>query len=379
MKRIILDNCFINKLIDTNNKTNVNYNFLSEKIGKSEIEVYAIPTNILEIALCPDLKKRNALAKALNELIKGRNIFLPWEAYQVLFLFQTINEEIPGILINESALTYQSKNYSKLLLGLLGQLCFFKDYEFEAYQYLVKEKLITKYYQARFVSEPEEYLRLYKEQTKGNLKDEDIEDDSILDEITIQELEVKINEKLENRKSIKNVKDFSNCKNDLINFFSRYEFKNLLINYFKYKEQIEDSLNLKLLVVNWNDPLLGNGASPLHPSLTSIANNTSQLPSKTYYHQILLKLVDRLPSGYYFPLDHIYNIYLNELEKIINGTKNLSKGSAFDLDYYPVCLLCDHFITADRDLFENIRRMLKKCGKEENRVLSYSGNWREIV
>lgn len=380
MKKIILDNCFINRMVDSDNQTNENYEYMIHKVRLAEIEVFAIPTNILEIALCSDHIKRNALANVLNNLIKGKNILLSWDSYLVLFLFERINDEIPGVLLNKSALMYESKNYTKLMIGLLGQLCCFQDYEFDAYKYLIREKLITKYYQARFVSEPDEYLKLYNKQLKGTLTDKEIEDDSIFDKIEINVLESRIDEKLKQRKEIKNIKEFSKVKNDMIIFFSRYELKNILINFFRYKETIENALDLKLLVKNWDKSLFERKAKPLAPQFHEISNNPDNKPAKEFYHQILLNLVERLPAGYYFPLDHIYKIYLNELEKMLNSNdKKLSKGSALDLDYYPACLMSDHFITDDRDLYENIRKMLKKIGKDENKVISFSKDWKIFI
>ncbi len=379
MKRIILDNCFINRLIGSDNNTNDVFSYLIEKVKTSQIEVYAIPTNIIEIALCSDHDKRNALANVLNKLIKGKNILLSWDSYLVLFLFEEINKQITGVLKDKSVLLHESKNYTKLMLGLLGQLCCFKDYEFEIYQYIVREKLITKYYQARFVSDPEFYLSLYKKQLEGTLLDTDIEDDSQFDSMSIMDLENMISEKLIDRKSIRNIKKFSEMKNDMVLFFSKYELKNLLINFFRYKEIIENSLDLKVIVNNWGSPLFGRTAKPLAEEFTRIASDATQIPTKKFYQHVLLKLAERLPDGCYFPIDHIYNIYLNELEKIINRTKSLSKGSALDLDYYPACLMSDHFITDDRDLYENIGRMLEKIGRDAAKVLSYSRDWKKYV
>ena len=78
-------------------------------------------------------------------------------------------------------------------------------------------------------------------------------------------------------------------------------------------------MDLKLLVNNWDEPLFGRTAKPLHTQFDEIANNPDSKPAINYYKQILLKLVERLPDGYYFPLDHIYNIYLNELEIMLNN------------------------------------------------------------
>lgn len=379
MKKIIMDNCFINRLIDSEYNKTPEYSYLFDKMKSKEIEIFAIPTNIIEIALCSDHKKRQALANILNTLIDGNKIELSWDAHLVRILFEMINDEIPGTLFDRQAMLYESKNYSRLLLGFLGQLCCFTDYSFTAYSYIVQQKLITEYYQARFVSDPERYLSLYKRQLTASISDDEIEDDSLLDGLAIDQLKAKIDELLKERKKIDNIKDFSKYKNNLIEYFSKYELKNLLINFFHYRETIEKSIDIKLLVKHWDKPIFGKLAKPLRADLVDLANDNDSVLSKDYYNLIFIALSDRLPDGFYFPLDHMYNIYLNEIELMLNDSKDLSMGSALDLDYYPACLLSDYFITDDKVLYENIRRMLKKINKDENKVLSYRNDWKKYV
>ncbi|UTY26145.1 hypothetical protein [Treponema denticola] len=379
MKRIILDNCFVNRLIDENYQPTNALNYLVDKKEKGEIEIFAIPTNIIEIALCSDHKKRQALANTLNNLINGENIELSWAAHLVRILFGEIDNQIPGFFINKNSLLYEARNHAKLLLGLLGQLCCFIDYPFTAYDSIVKQKLITKYYQARFVSDPEYYLKLYILQLTTSITDKNVEDDSLLDGLSNQELKSKITQLENNRKKISNIKDFSKYKSKFIEFFSKYELKNLFINFFHYRETIETSTNIKILVKNWNKELFGATAKPLPQELVDLAYNDDSVLSKEYYNYVFIKLADRLPEGFYFPLDHMYNIYLNEIELMINKSKDLSKGSALDLDYYPACLMSDYFLTDDKVLYENIRRMLKKINRDENMVQSFQSDWMKYV
>ncbi|GHU94330.1 hypothetical protein FACS189479_06940 [Spirochaetia bacterium] len=379
MKKILLDTCVINKLIDDKFVKNESFEYLKSKIDTKEIQVIAIPANIVEVSLCVDHAKRKALSNVLNELIEGRNILCSWEAYLVLFLFQSINAQINGVLINEIELLREANVYSQLMIGLLGQMCFFEDYKIGFYDSVVREKLITKYYQARFISDPEVYLNLYLKQLNGKLDASEIENDAALDTIKIEELENKIEEKYLKRKKIRNVKEFSKHKVDFINYFAKHEFADILIAFFQYKETIERSLNLKTLVNNWDKPLFGMTAKPLADEIGRIASNEKEVPSFDFYKLVLSFLTKRIPNDCMFPVNHIYNIYLNELENILNDSKEPSRGSALDLDYYPGCLLCDYFLTDDKNLYENIKRVLKKTGNDENKVQSFSKDWKKYI
>ncbi len=379
MKKILFDNCFVNRLIDKDSGTNENYAFLRQLKDEKKIKIYCNPTNIVEIALCTDMKKRKSLATVLNQLVKGKNILLNWDAYQVLFLFRELEKEIPGIIINEGRLLEFSYSYCNLLIGLLGQMSIFEEYKVGSFEYIIKQKLITKYYQARFVSDPDYYLRTYKEQLNGTLKPEDIEDDSKFDSMTLSELEKIVKETEQKRKKIKNIKDFSKHKKDMIHFFSRFEMKNSFYHFFIYKEHIEKSLSLRKLSEAWGKDIFGQSAKPLRSELCKVFSDPQSSPTIVAYQEILSKLIDRLPVGSTFPLDKMFGLYLNEIEKILNRTKSLSKGSSMDLDYFPSMMMVDHFITDDKELYDNCRKALTQMGKSSDKILSYSVSWKKEI
>jgi len=379
VKNVILDNSVVNKLIGSDFTSNDNYNYLMVLKNERKIEVYAVPTNIIEIALCPDFEKRHALAKHFNSLIEGTKCLHFWDAYFVLFLFEAIEEQMPGTLIDKASLLSFSNNYVRLILGLLGQMSAIEDYNTGKFDYIVRQRLITKLYQARFLNDPDHYLKLYEQQLKNPLSPMQIDDDSMYDRLSLIDLNNKIDELKENRKPISNIKKYSSVKKGLIEFFARHELKNLFIAFFPHKEEMEAALNLKNLAANWDNQLFETGAKPLPEELHQILIDEHSRPSLDAYRVLLLKLVDRLPSRCLFPLDQMMNIYLNEMEKIINGTKDPSEGSALDLDYYPGCLMANHFITDDHDLFTDIRRMLIKKGLHVDKVVSFSGDWRAVI
>lgn len=376
MKTIQLDTCVINRLLDEKNQPNDNFKFLDSLKIAGHIQIWCSPTNIIEIALCSDYEKRKALSNVLNSLIDGNNVMQSGEAYQIKILFQNINIEIPGVLIDENELLQFSSCYVQLLIGLLGQMAIFPNYRLDRFEHVIRQKLITKYYQARFVSDPDHYLKIYKKQLEGTLNESDVEDDKILDAKTLDEIQAMISALEIGRKKIRNVSDFSKLKKTMAQYFCRHDMRVTFNNFFRYKEHIESSLDLRLLSSKWSQNLFEKGAKPLRVELLDALQGN---PSIHAYKELINCLIDRLPEGCDFPLNKMYDLYMNEIEKILNDKKELSGSASLDMDYFPSMMVVQHFITDDKLLYENMRKILKQMGLDELKVLSYSHNWKENI
>lgn len=75
-KHVVLDNSAVNRFADPAGRwseTKLGRLLLSLREAGTAL-VWANPTNVIEIVLCPDLVKRHTMAIALNSLIDGRRM-----------------------------------------------------------------------------------------------------------------------------------------------------------------------------------------------------------------------------------------------------------------------------------------------------------------
>ncbi len=94
MKRMLLDNSAVNSLVAGTDHSQVSelYDCLVRMQRAQVAEVFAIPTNVIEVALCPESNKRHFMAKRLNDLIDGKRV-LPSFEFAVLSDFCRIAHE----------------------------------------------------------------------------------------------------------------------------------------------------------------------------------------------------------------------------------------------------------------------------------------------
>ncbi|MGJ4734894.1 hypothetical protein [Leptospira levettii] len=381
MKKILLDNNVVNHLINEKYEETDLYLFFADLLQNNIIEIYAIPTNIIEISLCSDIEKRHSLAKVFLKLISGKRLEFSWDVQLIDLIFTLLNEEIPGVLKRRESLYSLSVNYNRMLLGLLGLLAALPEYETRNFESLLHEKLINEYYQVRFLTDPDYYLKIYKRQLNNEQpSSEDLDEQLYAESLSASDLKKEISRLRETTQKISNIKEFSKIKKELGSFFANYEAKRLILNFFPYKEILEESIDIRLLVNNWSNKI--HETEPLHleSNIKELFKNPDSNPSKEAYIYMLLKLVDRLKLENYFPFKNILAIYLNEFEKIANLSKEPSKGLIYDIEYFPTALKADHFLTADKELYENTKREIKLLDLSESKVLFYHNkNWREDI
>lgn len=379
MKKILLDNNIVNHLINERNEVTDLYKYFENLSLNNIIEIYAIPTNIIEISLCTDIEKRHNLSKVFLKLINGKRLEFSWDVQLIDLIFTLLNDEIPGVLKRKESLYTLSANYNRMLLGLLGLLAALPKYDTGNFESLLHDKLINEYYQVRFLTDPDYYLKIYKRQLNNEKpSSEDLEEQLYAESLSAANLKQEISRLRENKQKINNIKEFSKVKKELGSFFANYEAKRLILNFFPYKEIIEESIDIRLLVNNWSNKIHETEPLQLDSNIEALFKNPESNPSKDAYIYMLLKLIDRLKIENYFPFKNILAIYLNEFEKIANQSKEPSKGLIYDIEYFPTALKADHFITADKELYENTKREIKLLDFPETKVLFFHNkNWRE--
>jgi hypothetical protein len=376
-KKIVLDNNAVNWLVDGVDhwsKSRLGH-CLQQLVAQDKIEVYAIPTNVVEIALCTDFAKRKRLAVALNELISGIRMHQSWEFDFLNNFFKIVDSHWPGSFKSEIHYGNFNKDTSKIFLCLLAQLAHFENYPIGSFSGIIKAKLYTKFYQARLLSDPEYFLELYLQEISGQpLPPDVIANEKVINSYEIEELKNKTNEFLENRKQIKNIQRYQKVKEKLELHFNFQIAREILKINLPFKEQIEDTIDFVPILTNWQkpSPIIPNEIqSPLNPEILRIHDDPNQSFSKEGYYTILELLLLRFGNGFLFPIDAMLSSYFSEIELLLNSKRKLTEGTSLDLDYIPALFQTDYFISGDFALRFGISRVLNKYrGNTRAKILS---------
>ncbi len=172
--KILLDSSVINHFCSPDldwDKTK--YGSVLLEYSKEIIEVYAIPENVMEIALHPEHGKRRVMAAALDNVISGTRMHYSWEVAVTLNLFEMMRQHWPQA-ISDIAIERLKKSAARTLYGymsLLAHLALYEDYPMETFEPILRPKVETTYIQSCFVKEPDQLIEKYLGQLKSRTVD----------------------------------------------------------------------------------------------------------------------------------------------------------------------------------------------------------------
>lgn len=361
--KIAFDNNVINKLISSDNKyTDIANELLLLKNNK-KIEPYALPVNIIEIALCKDLTKRNAMAKILNELIDGIRIAYTVEQQTAWDFSRLINLHWPNSSSAPSDVAKLGIN-NLIFLGLLGQMAAIENYQIGLFSEQIKNKLVSSYLRSNILANPDEYLISFEDQVNGKKPIETLlQLNNEVEKLTFSELQDKISQNLTNAKSFSKINRFSNIKSKLIELYSYSTLLDLLSKHFHYFEDMLEHINIKEIISNWDKklPMASECDQPrlnLHKDLIEFQKNPIN-PAKYHYLLLFDELAYRYRLGL-IPLSYIMmSTYFDEIERSLKNPSTFNQGSSFDIEYLTSILHGDIFFTYDGKLQSSIKQIRK--------------------
>jgi hypothetical protein len=108
---------------------------LQDYSSEEVVEVYAIPDNVVEIALCPKHDKRQKMALALDTLISGIRMHYSWEFSFCIELFNIIEQHWPGsVVLSTSKLKKSAIQALYAYLSALAHFALHKNHPIKNYE-----------------------------------------------------------------------------------------------------------------------------------------------------------------------------------------------------------------------------------------------------
>lgn len=368
-KAVVLDNSAVNRLADPAGRwseTKLGRLLLSLRETNTAL-VWANPTNVIEIVLCPDLAKRHTMAIALNSLIEGRRMMPSYTSVIVEEFCKALEHHWPGSIKEWSVIKNVANSSAQLYLGLLGQLAALENYQSGPFEDILRCKLVTTYIQSEFVTDPEQMLRIYDECIGGKQLDQVFHQKLLeVDRLPLAELKQRIASNLKQPKRLSSINKFQQRKYGIAEFYARYEAAKAFDATFEYIEQILATFALAVVARDWEkrNPLLGNRehVEPLdEPLRKAFLEEESRAAHMKYSGQIVENLIARYGANGLIPIPYLMmDVYVNELERTLRAPKKVSEGLVLDLDYVAAVIKSDVFLTFDDKLAATLKSRLPK-------------------
>jgi hypothetical protein len=379
-KSVVLDNSAVNRFADLAGRwteTKLAQLLLSLRHTNTAL-VWANPTNVIEIVLCPDLQKRQTMAIALNNLIEGRRMMPSYTDIMVEDFCRALEDHWPGSIKGWSAIKNEANSTAQLYLGLLGQLAALVNYQPGPFDEIIRCKLETTYIQSEFVKDPDQMLRIYDPCIEEKQLDQVFHQKLLeVKRLPLVELKQRIESNLKQPKKLSSINKFQQKKYDLAEFYARYEAAKAFDATFKYAEQMLATFALTVVVKNWEkrNPQLGDRErfEPLDKVLQkAFLEEEDRAAHLKYCGRILDKLIGRYGANGFIPIPNLMmDVYVNELERTLRDPKSVSEGLVLDMDYVAAVLKADVFLTFDDKLAATLKTRLQriKINDSKNRVV----------
>lgn len=374
---MIIDNNIVNKFYDfeTNRVSDV-YRNLCDLQSSKKIEIFATPTNVIELIMFKDVHKRHVLCKLLNELIEGRRITFSWEFEVIQDVCSAANAHFGDAILDFDIITNISKTPKIMYQGLLGQMSCIENFLLGDYEETIRAKFQTSMIQLLISSDLDILLENYEENiAKRQNSKTFIEKILSLERKSIHELKEMIDQAKKTSTPAKNISKFQRVKPNLVSFYSIAETRELFRTYFKYLEDMIRVFNIKSIVEKWNNSNPKNKETdikPLNPvNAERILSNHFSIED---YFYIIDMLIERYEAIGMIPImNYRMDVYFNEMERTLRDPGEVSDGSVYDIDYVASFLKCDIFYTHDQKLRASLMSALKKFkfdGRENKKVIS---------
>lgn len=396
---IVLDTNIINKFFSPEKKwedTEIGKFLLEER---DYLEVFATPDNIIEIASCMEIEKRNTMANALASLTECSRITASWEIIFAQDLFSFMNKHWPGS-IKESCNEYVDRlslQSSLIFSGLLARLSLFKDYRIPEYDKLMRPKYENAYIQSSLLKNIDIKFKELQEQIKNNKTDYLFEDDlNLIKDLSLGQIWDKVEEniKLFNPNAKKYATKLESNKESLINLYTISFSLKALFNLFFAVHDIYFLIDYKKIVSQWSlefpENNLENGI-PIEPLNELLVNyftersNDHSLNPLDMCSFVLEAILKRYTKIGLIPITKVMmNIYFSEIIEVIRDSakpqskgkkhkkgKNdkkdeISKGLILDINLGTCLLYSNIFFTGDVRLSKSLLNSSERIERIKN-------------
>jgi hypothetical protein len=376
--RLYIDNCSLNDIAPkgTNWEETELGKYLLEKSLNGDIEVFASPAGVIEIALNKDLDQRNNMAKALNTLIRGQRMMASKEFY-VIDDFLRLVEHTWNSSTKTEMMEFLKANSSRTYIALLGQLAALKDYDCSnGFIEVIAPKLATQIIHSKIFVNPKEEIEKRIDAIK-NKKYTHLEYFDDLTDQTIKELEEQQKEYEEMSYTIPQNAITILKKNQeiLIEGYSLDELSFAADQVFLYWEDLGSTIiDFLKIVAEWTNksPIeLDKNLSvkPLNIEVTGRFSEKKQTILDCKY--VLKSLVNRFHNQTTFTRVSNY-IIIKDLEKGLTAGKIPSGGIILDSSHCIAALYNEILLSRDRRLNASVDFWFKQIKKE-------TGLFRETV
>ena len=343
--------------------------FLVEQVNLGNIEVWASPANVLEIALNKDLEQRNNMATALNTLISGQRM-MPSKEFQIIDDFLNLIEFIWNNSIKSERLEFLKANSSRTYIALLGQLSALKNYDCsKGFIKVIAPKIATQIINDKILENPKEEL----EKRINAIKNKEYSHIDYFDELSTLGID-----ELENRKILLREKTYSIDKkavkylqkniHTLIDGYSLDDLTFACSQVFVYLEDLISTIDFYNIVTNWNNksPIEKKKNSGIKQLEKEIVNRiTNKKETLKDYRIILNEIIQRFYKQLNFPQISNY-IIVKDLEKGLNNGKIPTGGVVLDSSHSIACLYTNILLSRDERLNSSVNYWFKQIKKDEN-------------
>lgn len=343
--------------------------YLLDQTQKGHIEIYASPTNCLEIALTKDLDHRHNMARALNTLISGYRMLPTYEFIIVHNLLRHVNGNWPGT-INESRFQRISSQSSRTYIALLGQLAALRDFDCSrGLAGIIAPKIISQLIQGEIFRNPlAELQKRLVGLRQGTVQSQDAfaaYDSKSLDELADLKDSLLDESFQVDKRGIKFLKD---NKAEFIEGYAQDELRSSIHQVFLYHEDLEVCFaGVERVVREWATlhPLEASNPSfqlkPLPQALT--AAYASGQSTRNDRYSVLKALGARFSS--FLDVPKVYSsAVFNEMERTLNKGKLPTGGFALDCQHALACAATDFFLVRDAILLDTVKRWHATIMKE---------------
>lgn len=356
--------------------------YLLEQSELGNIEVWASPASVLEIALNKDLEQRNNMAKALNTLIRGQRMMPPTE-FQIVDDFLHEIESIWSGSTKKSRLEFLKANSSRIYIALIGQLSALKDYDCtNGFISIIAPKVATQIIHDEIFQNPKKEL----EKRIAAIKKKEYSHLNYINshrDLNIEELEQKKIELRDKKYSIdKNAITYlqKNIQN-LINGYALDDLSFACNQTFAYWEDLHATIiDFKKIVLEWQNNSVKEyseniSIKPLPVDLTErFTENVSTVDDCKF---VLKELILRF--YYQLRLPQISNyIIVKDLEKGLKNGKIPTGGVVLDSSHSIGSLFCNILLSRDERLNSSVDFWFKNIKKEEKLFRETTKNLKEL-
>lgn len=381
--KLYIDNCSLNDIAPKGKiweETELG-KYLIQKSQSAEIEVFASPAGVIEVALNKDLEQRNNMAMALNTLIRGQRM-MPSKEFLIIDDFLNLIDSTWKEATQKSRLEFLKENSSRTYIALLGQLAALKDYDCsKGFIGVIAPKLATQIIHSEIFENPKEEI----EKRIQAIKSKSYSHLEYFSELTIkriEELEVQQKEYEDKTYSIdkRAIKMLQTNQELLIQGYSLDELSFAADQVFVYSEDLVATFNFPTIVSEWNNsgPTEISNELTVKPLDKDIAERFEEGKQTINDCKYILKcLVNRFYMQTNFT--RISNhIIFKDLEKGLNKGKIPSGGIVLDSSHCIAALYCEILLSRDNRLNSSVDFWYNQIKKDTSLFRETAKNFNEL-